>query len=408
LSGLVGEKQAHSYVATIEEMSRQYLNAAKVVRAVISGESLKKYCSKHKVGKEEYALVCETLKYNEVIDNLLKSSKCDSQELGVDEFVLKVMIYELFFGKKKIKGGGVVKRMIMSKFDLFEDTLREEMEKKGKTSHEQLQSDIILESSSLPKYVRINKIKMDPMTGLLDIKARYPLAQEDSDIPSLVKIPYPYGGISDMSSVKIGEMIIQDKASCFPSQILFDEWSENGSKGDFIDACAAPGNKTSHLSALSWDCQAQTFGTTIFAFDRNISRCELLKTRMGQAGAANVQVSCDNFLEIDPNLQKYCSVTSILVDPSCSGSGVVRSLERAVERSHLASSGINCDHNPDENERLLKLSQFQVTVITKALQFPSVDSVVYSTCSVHQVGATSICSQHFFDRSKMRMLWPKF
>jgi 25S rRNA (cytosine2278-C5)-methyltransferase len=367
-------------------MSRQYLNAAKVVRAVISGESLKKYCSKHKVGKEEYALVCETLKFNEVIDSILSTCKCDSQELGVDEFVLKVMIYELFFGKKKIKGGGAVKRIVMSKFTLIENSLKEEMERKGKVSPDQLQSDIILESSSLPKYVRINRIKMDPMTGFLELKSKYHLSQEDPDIPSLVKIPYPYGGISDMNSVKIGQMIIQDKASCFPSQILFDEWVENGLKGNFIDACAAPGNKTSHLSALSWDNQAQTFSTNIFAFDRNISRCELLETRMRQAGASNVQVSCENFLEVDQTLQKYSLVSSILVDPSCSGSGVVRSLERAVERSHLASSGISCEQNLDENERLLNLSKFQITVITKALQFPSVHSVVYSTCSIHQVG----------------------
>jgi 25S rRNA (cytosine2278-C5)-methyltransferase len=359
-------------------MSRQYLNAAKIVKAVLSGDSLTKYCSKHKVGKEEYALACETLKYSEVINDMLLGSGTDSKTLDVDEFVLKVMIYELFFGKKKIQGGGTVKRVIMSNFPLFEKVLLEELSRKGKTSYLHLQSDIILSSSNLPKYVRINVIKMQTLPGIDAIREKFPQAEEDPDIPSLIKIPPPYSGIADMSSVTTGQMIIQDKASCFPSQVLFDEWSESGRRGHFIDACAAPGNKTSHLSALLWDSNHENFSSKVFAFDRNISRCELLRSRMQQAGATNVIASCENFLEIDPSLEQYSLVTSVLVDPSCSGSGVVRSLERVIERPRLTSDG-------EQTERLLKLSKFQISVISKAFQFPSVRTVVYSTCSIHQV-----------------------
>lgn len=356
-------------------MSRQYLNAAKIVKTVLSGASLAKYCSRHKVGKEEYALACETLKYNEVINDMLQGSGTDSQTLDVDEFVLKVMIYELFFGKKKIQGGGAVKRVIMSNFPLFEKVLMEELNRKGKTSYLHLQSDMILSCSNLPKYVRVNAIKMQTPIGISAIRLKFPQAEEDPDIPALIKIPPPYSGIADMSDVTSGHMIIQDKASCFPSQILFDEWCESGRNGYFIDACAAPGNKTSHLSALMWDSDTQAFYSKVYAFDRNISRCELLRSRMQQAGATNVIASCENFLEIDTTLEKYSLVTSILVDPSCSGSGVVRSLERVIER-----------HSDDEQtERLKKLSQFQISVISKAFEFSSVRTVVYSTCSIHQV-----------------------
>ena len=46
---------------------------------------------------------------------------------------------------------------------------------------------------------------------------------------------------------KMGKMILQDKASCFPAIVLAPPSDEHAV---VIDATAAPGNKTSHLSAL--------------------------------------------------------------------------------------------------------------------------------------------------------------
>lgn len=46
---------------------------------------------------------------------------------------------------------------------------------------------------------------------------------------------------------KTGKIILQDKASCFPAIVLAPPSSEHTV---VIDATAAPGNKTSHLSAL--------------------------------------------------------------------------------------------------------------------------------------------------------------
>ena len=44
-----------------------------------------------------------------------------------------------------------------------------------------------------------------------------------------------------------GKIILQDKASCFPAIVLSPPATE---ESVVIDATAAPGNKTSHLSAL--------------------------------------------------------------------------------------------------------------------------------------------------------------
>lgn len=47
-----------------------------------------------------------------------------------------------------------------------------------------------------------------------------------------------------------GKIILQDLASCFPAEILLCREHESTDKLHVIDATAAPGNKTSHLSAL--------------------------------------------------------------------------------------------------------------------------------------------------------------
>jgi len=53
-------------------MSRQYLTAGKCVEAVLFGnQPFKRYCANMKiVGKEEYLLAAETLKYADVLQQL--------------------------------------------------------------------------------------------------------------------------------------------------------------------------------------------------------------------------------------------------------------------------------------------------------------------------------------------------
>jgi len=43
------------------------------------------------------------------------------------------------------------------------------------------------------------------------------------------------------------------------------------------------------------------------------------------------------------------------------------------------------EENAGQEERLTKLSNFQLTMIRHAMKFPSVTKIVYSTCSIHAV-----------------------
>jgi putative methyltransferase len=355
-------------------MSRNYLNAARAIDAVERGQSFKAFCaSQPRFGKVEFALASETLKYLQVIKRLFKITGLSGDKLDVRDSLLKVMVYELLFGKGKIDSGGVVKRKLMAEKDGLLEALAKEMKSKNATQAKELLPDYV---ADLPKYVRINglKVKSD-VDGLTEIQKACPTADYDDTIPSLVLLPAGSKSLGEHPWVKDGRLIIQDKASCFSSQCIGDIWTH----GDIIDACAAPGNKTTHMAAIvhkKCSSKAGSNKVKIFAFDKSPVRADLLQRRVVNAGAdAIIEVNNQDFLTVDEDSAKFRGVTSVLVDPSCSGSGI-RTVDRVTE-------GEADDFNPENDERLQKLRAFQIAAIQKAMSFPNVTTVVYSTCSIH-------------------------
>jgi putative methyltransferase len=106
----------------------------------------------------------------------------------------------------------------------------------------------------------------------------------------------------------------------------------------------------------------------INAFDKDPGRFTVLKERLKRAGATCVSPVLSDFIQINPG--DYGDTEYILVDPSCSGSGILKRL--------------SYHNNEASSRRLAKLSSFQFKVLQHALRFPVVKRVVYSTCSVHK------------------------
>lgn len=130
-------------------------------------------------------------------------------------------------------------------------------------------------------------------------------------------------------------LIIQDKSSCFPPFVLIDYITNNTKllsiNSDFIDACAAPGNKTSYLAAL---IEMYKFkNTNIFAIEIDIYRYNNLCKNLQQRNALSYTHTMNtSFLRLDPNSSLFNNVQYLLLDPSCSGSGTY-SIETVLPRT---------------------------------------------------------------------------
>ena len=129
-----------------------------------------------------------------------------------------------------------------------------------------------------------------------------------------------------------------------------------------LDACSAPGNKTLHLAALAGESGHVT------AVERDKKRYGRLRSNVKKHGGNNVTALLRDFLQLVP--AEYPQITHILVDPSCSGSGML-------------TENLVTDFKGVDQAKVEQLATLQTTLLTHALSFPGAQRVVYSTCSVY-------------------------
>lgn len=174
--------------------------------------------------------------------------------------------------------------------------------------------------------------------------------------------------------VKNGAVVLQGRASCLPAAALAPKrgWA-------CIDGCAAPGNKTTQLAAMV----GREGG--VFAFDADARRLKRLKENAATTGSNNIiRAKCQDFLTVDPEDKMYASVRALLLDPSCSGSGTEVNRGDILLRNALGADEDEDDVAEEDEARIDKLAAFQKSVLKHAFEFPEVERVSYSTCSVHE------------------------
>ncbi|KAL5515997.1 hypothetical protein EMCRGX_G001253 [Ephydatia muelleri] len=311
--------------------------------------------------KNIFALACRTLERKSVIDRVLESTSLLQKEPQLQYHLALVMVFDLLFGKCRLQCTGSIKRALMKHQAELLAAIAKELPKQ---QHSQ--------PAHLPRYVRINSIKTsdDEVVSKL-FASGFVLVSEQSDVCDKTTFCWdrdiPHLLVFHHSSSELlcnhplyasSDIILQDKASCFSAFVL------SPSPGStVIDSCAAPGNKTTHLASIMANQGA------IFAFDKDKTRLLTLNKMVQNAGAACVTTKLQDFLTVIPS--SFPDVEYILVDPSCSGSGIVNRCDFQCE------PGIDL-------RRLEKLSKFQEKILKHALSFPSVKRVLYSTCSVHK------------------------
>jgi putative methyltransferase len=280
-------------------------------------------------------------------------------------------------------------------------------------------------STTFKAYRRVDSLAELAPEDELESRKPEPRLFIDPNIPDLVAVPFG-ADFTSSSAYKNGEIILQDKASCFPAYLLLgDRGPSDAWEGDLVDGCAAPGNKTTHLASLmAKQHKGKKSTQTIFSMDASTMRSKTLQKMVGLAGADSVTVlQGQDFLALDPEDERFENVTGLLLDPSCSGSGIIgrdevpqftlpvaaahkgpkshgkkrkreNNDEEADGEQSKATPGIPQAAPTDENdiadgtidpERLIKLSSIQARIVEHALSFPNATHVTYSTCSIHLI-----------------------
>ncbi|XP_033334799.2 nop2/Sun-like domain containing protein 5 [Megalopta genalis] len=355
------------------KVPRLYKSASKVVREVReNGGSLKSliYQQRHPNTSALYSLCLNTLQKEAQIEQLLKETRMLTKESRLDPWLAKIFITELLWGKKAINTDCKPAQSVLK----YEKQLREKLTSSAVVAL--VPANKIVQK---PRYVRVNTLLM-PMndaissfieegwsllpkcsnysTHLTSVKnLTKPNFLQDFHIPELLIFP-TNTTFHDHTGYRNGEIVLQDKASCFPAHLL------NPDPGSVVlDMCAAPGMKSSHLAAL-----LNNYGK-VYAVEIDERRYTTLCEQMRITGASCVETL--NMDAITLEADDYPNVDYILVDPTCSGSGM---LDR-----QLVNGNEQC-----APQRLKQLQAFQVILLRHALlNFPNVKRVVYSTCSVN-------------------------
>ncbi|KAL4954879.1 S-adenosyl-L-methionine-dependent methyltransferase [Aspergillus filifer] len=298
-----------------------------------------------------------------------------------------------------------------------------------------------------PRWIRINNVRTTMQEQMKSTFAEFEVVDSladlvvggddkvkrmriDPHIPDLIAVA-PGVEFSSTTAYKKGEIILQDKASCFPAYLLLGEEWEGG---DLIDGCAAPGNKTTHMASLlsktrsgaNFDPKKRKAPEHIISMDASAVRAKTLKKMVSTAGADNIVtvLQGQDFLALDPHDPRFENVTGLLLDPSCSGSGIIgrddvpqltlpapgkptpssskngtqgkkrkrNDPESTSTTSSASTSQTDQPPSTSENDtptegisqdRLTKLSNLQFHIVSHALSFPAARKISYSTCSIH-------------------------
>lgn len=364
-----------------------YIQASKILSQLDNKKGSIKGLTLHsgeKSGSRTYALILETLKYRDVLQEVIIRSELLNKErkLAAQGDLALILVHDLLLNKRGIvaNSGPFKDAVLRHKTRLNAEWIKSKVKLRVKNDTDLAKID----STFLPRWARINTLKCktdDLLAELAEFKLVEKLENlepkclyRDEHVNDLLAFS-PQESLANHKLYLDGRLIFQNKASCIPAVVLNPPTSAS-----VIDACAAPGNKTTHLAALLNN------NGKLFAFERDERRHNVLKSMLEKAGA-NADVIHGDFTRADPNEPRFANVTHLLLDPSCSGSGIVNRLDYLTETTSHATDSIENDTRSAvmDQDRLDSLSSFQLALLLHAMKFPAAEKITYSTCSVHAV-----------------------
>ncbi|KAH8889593.1 S-adenosyl-L-methionine-dependent methyltransferase [Thozetella sp. PMI_491] len=380
-----------------------------------------------------YALVLETCKWSAVLKEVVDNSQLLQHEKKLTPALALLLTHDFLLSKGGIalpQSHGLRISIDRHKARITSELTRARLRRKC-GSLDELRATIEAESRSgpvHPRWIRVNALTssvskqlestfagFESVLSVKNVIDGQPKAiRLDGNVPNLVAVA-PDTDYTKTEAYKAGEIILQDKASCFPAYLL-DPRPEDG---DVIDACAAPGNKTTHLAAI---LRSRNSRHHIHAFEKDPNRAKTLEKMVKAAGSDPITYihPGQDFLKTDPGAAEYKNVGALLLDPSCSGSGIVgrddmpdlhlpeepqtskgkgnaapgggdsRKRKRTDDGAKPAAVMVDDDgettvisSDKDLRARIEALASFQLSIIQHAMRFPAAKKITYSTCSVY-------------------------
>uniref|UniRef100_A0A336MU80 CSON001424 protein n=1 Tax=Culicoides sonorensis TaxID=179676 RepID=A0A336MU80_CULSO len=354
----------------------QYREGAKILKQMVEeGKSLKNlvYNNQHLRISSMSKLMGLIQAHEQQLEEVIKKTEIFEKEKYLNPWLGRILISELLFGRKQLIGQSKPVQCVLS--------YQEELEK-ALASVEAKPKEQKLLKYNVPRYVRINTILMAYKDAIeyceqegwklvsneFDTYEEFLKAVQDLDDESFMidyhmkellifpKSSKRYWSTNEMKNE--GKFLLQDKASCLPPFML-----DPAKKSVVLDMCSAPGNKTVQLAAIMKN------KGKIYAVEKDADRFKLLCETIEASGVKICQTIHSDITSIGP--EQTPKVEYILLDPSCSGSGM---LNRFVQDTD----------NEKDSQRLYKLSGLQYKLLFHAMtNFPNVQRIVYSTCSIY-------------------------
>ena len=205
-----------------------------------------------------------------------------------------------------------------------------------------------------PKSFRVNTLK----SSIADVQERF----AGYGIGIRQASWYPEAFVSDVPELGgtlehfLGAIYLQELASMLPPVLVRKELE---AAGLVLDACAAPGSKTTQMAAMMHN------KGLIVANDIDYSRIRALKFNMEKTGTVNTMITNQNLLHFPAQLQ----FDVVLLDAPCSGEGTIRKTDSVLQ---------------GWSERVIdRHSGLQKQLIVKAFDLLAPGGVmVYSTCTL--------------------------
>ena len=208
--------------------------------------------------------------------------------------------------------------------------------------------------------IRVNLLKSDLEQVEAAFKSSGVSCQPLVDIPQALRLIGSTGPIQKLPGFKQGWWTVQDASAQLVSHLLDPQPGEV-----IVDACAAPGGKTTHIAELMGD------KGKIWACDRTASRLRKLQENAHRLDLKSIEmIAADsrNLPQLQPQLQN--SADRVLLDVPCSGLGTLHRHADARWRQ-----------TPSSVEELSQLQQELLSHVATLVRDGGV--LVYATCTLH-------------------------